>query len=269
MKFFSIRARSNLISVRGFTIVELLTVIAVTTVLLGILTSALAGARSRATSIRCLTNARSASLAITCYASDYHEYLPFGGWEEKTVAAPGGQRFEVGGPDGVAKGRWSLLVEEGWSGRDWSEGYRCPRQPAYDPDVAYLSPGFLTEGYLQTPMFALSRAFWLDPKSLAEPRISSSPDRQRVRPAMLADVTFPSEKAVLFEEIAFCATGPDREWAINEWGQTPFDLSSVVTADGAGLRMPRADGLTARFSWPFDATINGVHGRDISRSGGR
>jgi len=250
---------------RAFTLVELLTVIVLAALLLAILTPALAGARRRATAAKCLANARSTSLAITCYAHDYREYVPFGGWKERTIHAPGGRDYQVGGTDGVAKGRWSLLVEDGWNGQDWSEGYRCAKQPAYNPDVTYLSSEFLTEGYLQTPMFSLSRAFWLDPRSLLAE--AGRPETARVRPARIADVTFPSEKALLFEEIAFCAAGPDALWAINEWGQTPYHLSSVVTVDGAGVRMIRAEGLPAKGSWPFDATIDGVHGRDLPRSG--
>lgn len=246
----------------GLTLPELLVCVAVIAILMAVLAPALSHARRSAMAAKCMSNERSAALTIAMYAGDWGDAVPFAGWQAWTIVAPGGREYRVGGVGGVDRGQWSLLVSDGWVGRDWNLGLRCPRQPRYDPDVAPGTSTSLSDGLLQTPMYSLSRAFWLDPRSL---RHEAAWDLQRVRPARLGDVIFPSEKALLFEEIAFCVFGPRAIWEINEWGQTPYEPTSVCTVDLSAIRLPRVDGLPAAFTWPFDATIDGVLGRDIRR----
>lgn len=250
----------------GFTIVEVLVVISVLAILTAILLPALGGVRQRAISLQCTVNMRSVVQVLMLYSGDYRGFLPFGGWEEHVVSAPDGQEYRNGGVDGVAKGRWSLLLTDEWSGSDWDPGLWCSRQPRHDPEVPYGGTSWATDGHLQLPMYSMSRAFWLDPRSL---RLGVPWPKQVVRPARVGDVLFPSEKSLLYEEIAFCIFGRDAEWSINQWAQTPYDPTSVAAMDGSVIRMPRADGLPGMFSWPFDATVRGVHGMDIPRSSRR
>lgn len=248
----------------AFTLTELLVSLAVLGVLIGLVVPALSAARRAALDMRCSAQMRSAAQGVTSYGTDARGYLPFAGYEPRLVRAPGGREYRVGGLSGVGKGRWALLLPEGWRGLEWDPAMRCARQPAHDPSVGRLEEDFLSRGYLQTPMFSLSRAYWIDSRTLQEDVDWS---RQRVQPARIDQVVFASEKSLLFEPIAFCAWGPRADWAINDWGQTPYHVSSVSTVDGAVLRMRQADGLKAAFTWPFDATIGGVRGRDVPRSG--
>lgn len=60
----------------GFTLLELLVVITIIALLISILLPALQGAREAARSVACLSNLRSASLALMVYAEDYDGAMP-------------------------------------------------------------------------------------------------------------------------------------------------------------------------------------------------
>ena len=61
---------------KGFTLVELLVVVAVISLLASILLPTLRKARESARSVACLSNERSIGLAICAYAKDYNQWLP-------------------------------------------------------------------------------------------------------------------------------------------------------------------------------------------------
>src|SRR5580704_8504567 len=62
--------------VRGFTLVELLVVIAIIVVLVALLLPALSAAKARVKRIGCINNAKQVNLAVLLYAHDNAETLP-------------------------------------------------------------------------------------------------------------------------------------------------------------------------------------------------
>src|SRR5258706_15109303 len=62
---------------RAFTLIELLTVIAIIAVLAGLLFPVFAAARGKAREITCVSNLRQIGLAIKMYTQDYDELYPW------------------------------------------------------------------------------------------------------------------------------------------------------------------------------------------------
>jgi prepilin-type N-terminal cleavage/methylation domain-containing protein/prepilin-type processing-associated H-X9-DG protein len=92
----------------GFTLLELLIVIAIMAILAAILFPVLAQAREQARTARCLSNARQVGLAMMMYVQDYDEViLPW--------FVPTGQAPQLSSPDPLARRAdtkiWSQLVQ--------------------------------------------------------------------------------------------------------------------------------------------------------------
>jgi prepilin-type N-terminal cleavage/methylation domain-containing protein len=110
-------------SARGFSLLELIVVLAVTVVLTGLMLPALNGVRENVNQVVCSSNLRQLGLGFTMYARDYNERLPHTRllrgepqpWELMSAHLGG----EGGGWDGVG-----LLFSEGYC--EAPDCYYCP-----------------------------------------------------------------------------------------------------------------------------------------------
>src|SRR5262249_5425569 len=78
---------------KGFTLVELLVVLAVITILAALLLPALAGARAKAGAITCLNNVRQLGLASQIYTDEFDQRLPYNLGEAEIHAAVAKNQF--------------------------------------------------------------------------------------------------------------------------------------------------------------------------------
>lgn len=254
---------------RGFSLLELLAVIAVIGVLLAIALPALGRIRARSVELQCTVHLRSVATAITAYAQDYRGYVPYGGLSQHPINTPYGGQIPVGGVHGLSDGRWSSLLPEYWTGDRWPEGMVCPNQPEYDP----ASPGSPDSGSLmidairREPFYELGAAFHLSATSLGNPIDSLEDPPVQVQAHKLDDVRYPSSKALLFEQFGFCIpqTQQSIPWMF-DIQQTQLFPTSTVTVDGSGLRYARRNAYRPAHGLGLNYTMNGVLGRDVDRA---
>lgn len=117
---------------RGFTLVELLVVIAVIALLVGLLLTSLRGVRESARQTLCLSNQRQMTIGWTMYANTYADRaMPLAYWSVADIGT-GEQIFWWGthgtGPEGVdhTKGFLAPFLDSALSARSV---YECPSQP--------------------------------------------------------------------------------------------------------------------------------------------
>jgi len=249
---------------RAVTLIEVLVSVAVIAILLALAVPSLFRTKKSSIQTRCAANMRSAALVISVYMNDHDGSFPYAGDVPRTdYFRPEGAAVDasLGGVFGLLAGTWSLLFEDEWLGSIWNPALCCPKQPQYDANAPSGTVP-LDAASLLLPQYWLSSAVWLDAATLD--RLDRPHGDARARGNAVHDVTFPSQKAVMFEHMAFCASQPDLAFWLSI-GQTPFADSTVVFVDGSVKRRIRQDALPAVGSLPFERTLYGVRGRDVDR----
>jgi prepilin-type N-terminal cleavage/methylation domain-containing protein/prepilin-type processing-associated H-X9-DG protein len=203
---------------RGFTLVELLVVVAIISLLLGILVPALGRARELARRVTCLSNTRQMALAATTYAQEYGQRFPIASY----WADDNGRFVEGFGPMWVC---WDTITYDGearagliwqYAGDGEQAVQQCPsfegdsRTPAdeytgYNYNTSYIGKGYF-EPSTETPS-------WM--------------------PARVHDIRRPSETALF---------GDAQNKASNKFMRAPFGYGRFGDAGGASASIPREAG---------------------------
>src|SRR5438034_1848062 len=76
---------------KGFTLIEILVVIAIIVILAGILYPVYSGVRNKAHQVKCALNLKQIGMAISMYAGDHDDMLPIGGYDSTVTGADGKQ----------------------------------------------------------------------------------------------------------------------------------------------------------------------------------
>ena len=114
--------RGSLLS--GFTLIEILVVVAIILLLLAILLPTMRKARDMSKRSVCLSNLHQQGLAFSSYARDHNDVLPYRGWKSYTIAETMHEALGQGPGDQRVIANLALLYGK-YVGKDWDVLY-CP-----------------------------------------------------------------------------------------------------------------------------------------------
>lgn len=166
---------------RTFTLVELLTVIAIIVILAGMLMPAVGKARTKAQNVKCIGNLRQLMQGANVYAADWNTCLPFSNGGRRFIKdntnvnqSPKTDRYkDTGkvmnpwGPQGNANGNWWDSDEskalKSWAGKLNSvlhapEVFQCPTAEEDDTDLADPKHGVSYTAIYEVSKLTLARA---------------------------------------------------------------------------------------------------------------
>lgn len=236
----------------GWTLLEVLVIIAVLAVLLAITLPMIRGVRLSAKDTVSLANLRSHASVFAAYAGDYRDFFPCVTDPARPTSDISCERITL--PDSpyfVASAAWNVGLADAYYGGDCFQ-------------ASFYSPGYTSDWHDDGshPVFT---SYWFSCAFLAEPAFWRP--ETRVGPAQwrgskYAEVAFPSKKVLLID--------------IYAWARRPADNDMIALADGAAVRSraharlsqyPNGDGnfpgSVHSWSAPGTHTLGGTGGRDI------
>ena len=223
----------------GFSLVELLVVIATIALLLSIMLPSLSKVRVLAMRLKCTSNLKQINLAFDLYQHEYDNVYPCA-------------------RDPLPQGYW-LWMGRGW--RSFVEPYLCDNIDANNPSVLFCPQDAVSKEKYESTSYSYSMAFYHSPEQIDA--MSTPADTyqnpQKPVPQRSPDVANPAAKILIGEWLSNHApVTEDKGWWC--WEGT----RNFLFADGQ-TRFLEADKInSARDSLPdANLTIHGIKGSDL------
>lgn len=230
----------------GFSLIEMLVVIAVIAVLVSLAVPALASARASARATQSLANARTLTQTLHQYADASRDYLPI---LEPGVFYPGYNRE-------------TMFSFPYWQIADMWTGVVFEMLPYNENVVVYLSPGSRRRyaGSAWPTSYHYSRSFVADPLTWTP---GETPDPRWLGRRRLSATRFPSQKAMLWDGEAGFLSNPRRTKTGDLTESTP-----VVMADVSGsLRKPSEAAAPVPNPFPSPGALMRLHNTPLGQEG--
>ncbi len=252
----------------GYSVIELLVVVAIIAVLLGLLAPAVQRAREAGSRIQCTNHLHQIGIALHQFHDTYHVFPTNGGWDKKqsiksttgslfvpstTIAANGRTfRWGVGDPNLPPKnqtGSWLFailpFVEQGpaYTNRDWTHPVPVFNCPARRPPLAYPVVEEDSHG-----SYAGGGWNWAKADYSANPNVMQglviSPQK---RPMAMNQVTDGTSQTILAGEKAF---DPTVQTATTWFHDEPFFLGGSGSTARRGVAIIQdGPGIEYRTNW--------------------